>query len=346
MELPEYPWERIRADISLFREEEHLIIVDCYSCYFEVDKLTSMTSKAVIQKMKPHFACFSIPRMLMTNNGPQFSSAEFSTFAKEWGIKHITSSPHHLQSNGLAEKTVQTAKRIIEKSHQSRTEPYLAFLEYQNTPVDNLASPAQLLMSRQLRSMLPAHPKLYKPKLVPSVQFKEARYYHQNLQKKYLKHGTEDTCSLQPWQPVWIKVVPGKEWEPGRVLSAADAPRSYHVETEAGDIYHRNAKDTVPCSKPVSGNHQRMDLPNSCEPAGSMSPTTLPPQGNVQSSPASRSANPGVGKKLSKASSPPATESKLLPSVHHVPQTLGTERPAESPRRSVHNCKAPQKFHL
>ena len=173
-ELPEYPWERIGADIFSFRGEEHLIIVDYYSRYFEVDKLTSMTSKAVIQKMKPHFG---IPRMLMTDNGPQFSSAEFSTFAKEWGIKHITSSPHHPQSNGLAEKTVQTAKRIIEKSYQSGTEPYLAFLEYRNTPVDNLASPAQLLMSRELKSMLPAHPKLHKPKLVPSAQFKEARYY-------------------------------------------------------------------------------------------------------------------------------------------------------------------------
>ena len=209
-EIPEYPWERIGADIFSFRGEEHLIIVDYYSRYFEVDKLTSMTSKAVIQKMKPHFARFGIPRMLMTDNGPQFSSAEFSTFAKEWGIKHITSSPHHSQSNGLAEKTVQTAKRIIEKSYQSGTEPYLAFLEYRNTPVDNLASPAQLLMSRQLRSMLPAHPNLYKPKLVPSVQFKEARYYHQNLQKKYFDRGTENTCSLQPRQPVWIKVVPGK----------------------------------------------------------------------------------------------------------------------------------------
>ena len=38
------------------------------------------------------------------------------TFATENDFMHETSSPRHPQSNGLAEKIIQIAKRIFEKS--------------------------------------------------------------------------------------------------------------------------------------------------------------------------------------------------------------------------------------
>ena len=44
----------------------------------------------------------------MTDNGPQFDSAEFAMFAKKWSFKHDTSSPRYPQSNGKAENAVKT----------------------------------------------------------------------------------------------------------------------------------------------------------------------------------------------------------------------------------------------
>ena len=63
---------------------------------------------------------------------------------------HKTSSPKYPQSNGFSKKSVQTAKQIMAKGVEQQSDPYLAKLEYQNTPVDGLASPVQLLMSQQL----------------------------------------------------------------------------------------------------------------------------------------------------------------------------------------------------
>ena len=49
------------------------------------------------------FARFGLPDVLVTDNGPQFASAEFAVFARKKGITHLTSSPHYAQSNGKSE---------------------------------------------------------------------------------------------------------------------------------------------------------------------------------------------------------------------------------------------------
>ena len=47
-------------------------------------------------------------------------------FTNTYGFQHITSSPHYPQSNGLAERTVKTMKRLLKHT----TDPYLVLLSY------------------------------------------------------------------------------------------------------------------------------------------------------------------------------------------------------------------------
>lgn len=82
------------------------------------------------------FARLSSPQKVISGNGPQYSSQEYVTFATEYGLMHATSSPRHPQSNGLAVKSVQNAKRIFEKSKSDGRDRYLVILEYRTTPFD------------------------------------------------------------------------------------------------------------------------------------------------------------------------------------------------------------------
>ena len=57
------------------------------------------------------FMC-GIPRQLVSDNGPQFTSTEFQDFIKGNGIKHIRSAPYHPSTNGQAEGFIRTFKKI------------------------------------------------------------------------------------------------------------------------------------------------------------------------------------------------------------------------------------------
>ena len=152
-EIPCLPWQKVASDLFTLNNNDYLVTVDYHSRFFEVVKLSSTTSKAVISKLKSHFARYGIPSILISDNGPQYSLVEFQDFARTWGFTHRTSSQIYPQSNGLVEKTVQTAKSLMTKGSENGEDPYLGLLEYRNTPVDGLASPSQLLMCRQLRTL-------------------------------------------------------------------------------------------------------------------------------------------------------------------------------------------------
>ena len=80
-------------------------------------------SHEVIRALKAIFARHGIPEEVRSDNGPQYASAEFTHFAKEWGFKHTTSSPRFPQSNGEAERAVETTKSLLtkEKDRSKRT---------------------------------------------------------------------------------------------------------------------------------------------------------------------------------------------------------------------------------
>jgi hypothetical protein len=111
--LPERPWKRIGIDLCEHNKQSYLVISDYYSRFLEVLHMTTTTSTQVVRKLKATFARYGIAEEVVSDNGPQFTSAEFRELACELDFKHITSSPHHPQGNGHAERAVQIAKRIL-----------------------------------------------------------------------------------------------------------------------------------------------------------------------------------------------------------------------------------------
>ena len=77
--------------------------------------MLSTTSTTTIQCLRGVFARFGLPERIVTDNAPNFVSAEFSHFLCQNGIKQTTSAPYHPASNGLAERAAKIFKNGMKK---------------------------------------------------------------------------------------------------------------------------------------------------------------------------------------------------------------------------------------
>lgn len=236
--VPAHPWQMVGTDLFHWQNNNYLLVVDYYSRYWEIVKLRSMTSEHIITEMKKMFSRHGIPEEVKSDNGPQYASKEFQQFAMTWRFKHTTSSPRYPRSNGLAERTVQSIKNLLSKTLSSHQDPYLAILENRNNPVDGFASPAQLLMSRNLRSTIPALPHHFKPEVIDVQSFQENREKIQQRQKFYHDKHSQSLPTLEKGER--IRMRDGKKWKPAKVTSNEIEPRSYIVQTREGRKYRRN----------------------------------------------------------------------------------------------------------
>ena len=133
-EIPDHPWTKCAA--NLFRLEGHyyLLTVDYYSKFIAVENLQNPQSETVINKCKKVFSQFGIPKELITDNDPQFSSHKFRSSSKTWDILHKTVSPHYHQSNSLAERFIQTVKRTPNEAKLNSEDHFLEMLSLNSQP--------------------------------------------------------------------------------------------------------------------------------------------------------------------------------------------------------------------
>lgn len=125
------------------------------------------------------FARFGVVDTIVTDNGSQFTLKQFKDFCKEYNVEHVTTTPYHPRSNGLAEKFVDTLKRALKKAREIPADEALQkFLQvYRITPNNGtpaLQSPAEVMSARRVRSVFDKLlPKKTKPGREKFIQVKQ-----------------------------------------------------------------------------------------------------------------------------------------------------------------------------
>jgi len=98
-----------------------------------------------------------LPEIIVSDNGPQFTSEEFKRFCQIRGIVHVLTSPYHPQSNGEAERFVQTFKYAMKKmiinnkNVDSNLNDFLLLYQVTPHPTTGVA-PCELFMKRRLKT--------------------------------------------------------------------------------------------------------------------------------------------------------------------------------------------------
>lgn len=268
--FPELPWQKVGMDLFEWKKMSYLLIVDYYSRYIEIAKLTKLTAEEVIRHTKSIFARHGIPEVIVSDNGPQFSAETFTKFAQDYQFKHTTSSPYYPRSNGGAERAVGTVKNLLEKE----SDPYLALLAYRVTPLSNGYSPSELLMSRRLRSTVPTTRESRRPAIPDrwSLIKKEEEAKRKQKDDYDRRHGVRELPALLPGDTVWMS-----DRKEKANVGEEVAPRSYEVETSSGS-YRRNRKDLISLPRSTSPNEDpTSSTTNPTQPLRRSSRTTSKP---------------------------------------------------------------------
>ncbi len=131
-----------------------LLAIDAHSKWGEVYEMTSTTTTKTIEILHCLFAAYGLPQQIMSDNGPQFVSEEFSSFLKANGVKHTRCAPYHPASNGEAGRSwyaLSKRPQVRWSTLSHRLQNFL--LAYRSTPhsTTNVA-PYELFLGRMVRT--------------------------------------------------------------------------------------------------------------------------------------------------------------------------------------------------
>ncbi|KAK4296250.1 hypothetical protein Pmani_031249 [Petrolisthes manimaculis] len=253
-------WSKVGADLCFMDGRNLLVVIDYYSNYIEVAKHNTITSIAVIKELQNIFARHGVPDTLITDNGPQFVTAEFEVFEKKWAFEHVTSSPRYPQSNGKAENAVKTIKRLFSKCKISGESEYMALLNWRNTPSEGMqTTPAQRLMGRRCKTILPCTSKLLQPSHSTEQETLEMQN-KKSTQARYYNKSARTRTPILPGDSVRMRLPGSKVWSPGVCIDEI-SPRSYRIQV-GQTIYRRNRRqlwqtgEELPCTSSTEDEEQ------------------------------------------------------------------------------------------
>ena len=207
-------------------------MVDANSKWPEILPMSSTTA-ATIAAFRGVFARFGFPVNVVTDNGPQYISAEFGEFLRRNGVKHIRVAPYHPARNGAAERVVQSFKRSVEASASTRApmSHRLAdfLLTYRTTPHAVTGhTPSSLFLGRECRTRL----SLLHPTVEESVLERQAEQVNRRL-GPFAEFYVGETVS--------VRDIRAEAWQTGTIVEHR-GPKSYVVCLADGRLWRHHVE--------------------------------------------------------------------------------------------------------
>ncbi|XP_054276574.1 uncharacterized protein K02A2.6-like [Macrosteles quadrilineatus] len=233
-EQPTNPWERVHIDfLGPTDGQQYLILVDAFSKWVEVIQTRTTTSTWTVQELRKIFSTFGFPQILVSDNGRQFVSQEFKNFMNECGIVHRTTAPYHPNSNGQAERYVQTVKKALKSMEGEKgTLPnkiQRLVMQLRQSPNSTGTSAYHLMFGRSVRTNLAI--------IVPTLE-------PNKFQNKGLQVGIKRNFKVGDKVQARVYVNGSSKWYSG-YITEKQGHVMYVVQLEDGRITRRHVDQLI-----------------------------------------------------------------------------------------------------
>ena len=117
--LPKEAWSTVGIDLirpfNYVNYKYLIVFIDYKSHWPEIVRLFEINSAEIIRDMRKIFMKNGLPKLVITDNGKQFISAQTQEFLRGNSVKHSRTSFYSPQNNGLVERINRTIKEKIEE---------------------------------------------------------------------------------------------------------------------------------------------------------------------------------------------------------------------------------------
>lgn len=267
--IPPIPMDNIALDVFYMKPVKYegkkfdcmIVIVDRHSGWVTAFPETreGLTAKRVARQcLLHHWDLFGIPRVIVSDQGPQFASAFWNTMCAQMGVHNSFCQAGHHRANGRAEVAGKILKNFMRKLQTTRPEwnwveilP-LALKHMRNLPGESGRSPYQIILGRD--PLIPGVPLPTPIESEDATDFME-RLKTQDKEVARLMNETHDTefknfnrrlkppSSLAPGDKVWVLRPRGlsadklRSWWVGPCpIKSRQGEHSYLVEVKPGRV--------------------------------------------------------------------------------------------------------------
>jgi len=233
-----HPMQKLGVDLFHENGKNYMVVVDRFSGFPWVTRLTQVDTSAVTGKLQQIFNDFGYPEVIRSDGGPQFRD-KFTRWCKGLNIIHEQSSPYNPQSNGLAEAAVKNMKKLVLACREQGVELGEALLEWRSTPRTDGVSPALAMLKREPRTRVPI-PNLRTEFHDERLQVRRSARMAEQFNKRAL---TKEREPLTPGTEVYVQNKSSGKWSDRGVVSSERTPgRSYTVRLSDGGVTARASR--------------------------------------------------------------------------------------------------------
>ncbi|XP_019160737.1 PREDICTED: uncharacterized protein LOC109157290 [Ipomoea nil] len=249
-----------------------IVAVDYFTKWVEAETLASITSARCKQFIYKNILCrFGVPMQIITGNGRQFESKEFSEFCAQWRITHTRVAVSYPHANGQVENVNRTIVDGLQKNLESAKGAWVEELDvvlwtYRTTP-RRATGETPLSLSYGFEARAPAEvaippyrAQVYDPDMnednhkielhpinekretattrAENYQRQAKAYHDKRVRPRYFQVGDYVLRRHEASQPLEGGKF-AKRWEGPYIVTAVVRPGSYKLKTPKGKTIDR-----------------------------------------------------------------------------------------------------------
>ena len=159
------PWDHVQMDHSVHLPPSPdgytalLVLIDVFTGFIVLRPLRTTSAEEVAKNLWDVFCLLGLPKILQSDNGPEFVNTIIRTLIKLTGIDHRLISPYNPRADGKVERSIGTVMSIIKKLLHGSNEHWPVFVPsaqfFFNNKVSSLtnSTPFSLMFGRIVNEM-------------------------------------------------------------------------------------------------------------------------------------------------------------------------------------------------